>query len=74
MAAFTRLIGFQPAYIKDRGLQGGQHRLHLVFISEKHISGTYFGENLIDIRGGADVDPLVAPDLLYTRVGIQLIW
>ena len=46
----------------------------IVFISEKHISGTYFGENLIDIRGGADVDPLVAPDLLYTRVGIQLIW
>jgi len=29
MAAFTRLMGFQPAYIKDRVLQGGQHRLHL---------------------------------------------
>jgi hypothetical protein len=27
--------------------------------------GTYFGENLIDIRGGADVDPLVLTDVMY---------
>ena len=37
-----------------------------VFISEKHILGTYFGENFIDIWGGADFGPYSPPVLSFS--------